>query len=81
MAYLTLANELVHTIDPRAVTIAEDISGLPGLALPEDQGGVGFDYRFAMGIADNWIRLIKTASDERLASGRTLARADQPAPP
>jgi len=64
VAYLTLANELVHTIDPQAVTIAEDISGLPGLALPEDQGGIGFDYRFAMGIPDNWIRLTKDVADE-----------------
>jgi len=64
VAYLTLANALVHTIDPRAVTIAEDISGLPGLALPVDQGGIGFDYRFAMGIPDNWIRLTKDVADE-----------------
>ncbi|MGD9330276.1 MAG: alpha amylase C-terminal domain-containing protein [Desulfobacterales bacterium] len=64
VVYLTLANALIHTVNPRAVTIAEDISGLPGLALPDDQGGVGFDYRFAMGIADNWIRLTKDVADE-----------------
>lgn len=64
VAYLTLANDLIHAFDPRAVTIAEDISGLPGLALPSDQGGVGFDYRFAMGIADQWIRLTKDVPDE-----------------
>jgi 1,4-alpha-glucan branching enzyme len=64
VAYLSLANELVHRINPRAVTIAEDISGLPGLALPGENGGVGFDYRFAMGIADQWIRLTKDVADE-----------------
>jgi 1,4-alpha-glucan branching enzyme len=64
VAYLTLANELIHDLNPQAVTVAEDISGLPGLALPVDQGGVGFDYRFAMGIADHWIRLTKDMPDE-----------------
>ena len=64
VVYLTLANALIHAINPWATTIAEDISGLPGLAMPQDQGGVGFDYRFAMGIADNWIRLIKDVADE-----------------
>jgi 1,4-alpha-glucan branching enzyme len=64
VAYLTLANELIHAVTPQAVTIAEDISGLPGLALSIDQGGIGFDYRFAMGIADQWIRLTKEVPDE-----------------
>jgi 1,4-alpha-glucan branching enzyme len=70
VAYLSLANELVHDINPRAETIAEDISGLPGLALPRDQGGVGFDYRFAMGIADHWVRLVKDMADENWHPGR-----------
>ncbi len=64
VVYLTLANELIHDIDPETVTIAEDISGLPGLALPVRQGGIGFDYRFSMGIADQWIRLTKDIRDE-----------------
>ena len=64
VSYLTLANDLIHDVMPQAVTIAEDISGLPGLALPIDQGGIGFDYRFAMGIADQWIRLTKEVPDE-----------------
>ena len=69
VAYLSLANELVHSIAPRAITIAEDISGLPGLALPQKAGGVGFDYRFAMGIADQWIRLTKDVADENWHPG------------
>jgi 1,4-alpha-glucan branching enzyme len=59
LAYLLLANRLIHTLRPDAVTIAEDVSGMPGLAAPEADGGVGFDYRFAMGVPDTWIRLTK----------------------
>jgi 1,4-alpha-glucan branching enzyme len=69
MAYLTLANELIHSIRPDAMTVAEDISGMPGLALPIADGGVGFDYRFAMGIPDFWIRLVKDTPDEDWAMG------------
>ena len=69
VVYLCLANELVHEIRPAAVTIAEDISGLPGLALPLTNGGVGFDYRFAMGIPDHWIKLVKDTPDEGWSMG------------
>ena len=64
LAYLALANQLVHDIRPDAITIAEDVSGMPGLAVAPDGGGYGFDYRFAMGIPDFWIKLIKEVSDE-----------------
>jgi len=64
LTYLTLANRLIHDIRPDAVTIAEDISGIPGLALPVAAGGCGFDYRFAMGTPDYWIKLIKERKDE-----------------
>ncbi len=64
LAYLTLANQVVHQVRPDAVTIAEDVSGMPGLALPWDSGGVGFDYRFAMGVPDHWIKLTKDTRDE-----------------
>jgi 1,4-alpha-glucan branching enzyme len=64
VAYLALANHLVHHLKPDAVTIAEDISGLPGLAAPLSRGGLGFDFRFSMGIADQWIRLAKDVRDE-----------------
>ena len=57
--YLTLANELIHTLNPKAVTVAEDMSGMPGMCLPLEYGGFGFDYRLAMGGPDMWIRLIK----------------------
>jgi 1,4-alpha-glucan branching enzyme len=64
LTYLALANKLVHQLRPNAVTIAEDVSGMPGLAAPISNGGIGFDYRFAMGIPDNWIRLVKDRRDE-----------------
>ncbi|MFK7740167.1 MAG: alpha-amylase family glycosyl hydrolase [Planctomycetota bacterium] len=64
-AYLALANELIHEVLPEAVTIAEDVSGMPGLALPVAEGGCGFDYRFAMGVADEWVRLVKDVQDEQ----------------
>jgi 1,4-alpha-glucan branching enzyme len=64
LTYLSLANTLIHDIDPDAITIAEDVSGMPGLAVPVSAGGIGFDYRFAMGIPDYWIRLTKEYPDE-----------------
>ncbi len=64
LTYLTLANKLIHTLKPDAITIAEDVSGMPCLAMEGNNGGVGFDYRFAMGIPDYWIRLAKEFRDE-----------------
>ncbi len=69
VTYLALANELIHAHRPGAVTVAEDMSGLPGLALPLEDGGVGFDYRFAMGVPDYWIRLTKDTPDEAWSMG------------
>ena len=64
LTYLALANRMIHDIRPDAITIAEDVSGMPGLAVPQLEGGFGFDYRFAMGVPDYWIRLIKDYKDE-----------------
>ena len=64
VTYLQLANEMVRQVNPNAITIAEDTSALPGLALPISKGGVGFDYRLAMGEPDMWIRLLKETPDE-----------------
>lgn len=64
IAYLMLANEVVHAVNPNAISIAEDMSGMPGLARPIEEGGLGFDYRLAMGIPDYWIRLLKEKKDE-----------------
>lgn len=64
LTYLTLANLLIHEVNPKAITIAEEMSGMPGLALAFEKGGLGFDYRMAMGIPDYWIKMIKEKRDE-----------------
>ena len=64
ICYLTLANRLIHQVNPRAITIAEEVSGMPGLAAPFNDGGYGFDYRMAMNIPDYWIKIIKERKDE-----------------
>ncbi len=64
IVYLTLANKLIHETKPHAITIAEEMSGMPGLATPLEAGGYGFNYRLAMGIPDFWIKTIKEIPDE-----------------
>lgn len=64
ICYLTLANELIHEVNPKAITIAEEVSGMPGLAAKYKDGGMGFDYRMAMNIPDYWIKTIKERKDE-----------------
>ena len=65
LSYFIMANRLIHEINPNALSIAEEMSGLPGLATSHANGGVGFDYRMAMGVPDFWIKLIKEHSDEQ----------------
>ena len=62
--YLKLANKGAHAINPNAITIAEDVSGMPGLARPIEEMGVGFDYRLAMGVPDFWFKLVEKERDE-----------------
>ncbi|HRW97508.1 MAG TPA: alpha amylase C-terminal domain-containing protein, partial [Bacteroidales bacterium] len=64
VTYLQLANTLVHQVKKDAVTIAEDVSGMPGLCRPIEEGGIGFDYRLAMGIPDLWVKILKEKKDE-----------------
>ncbi len=64
VTYLQLANELIHEINPHAITVAEDMSGMPGMALPLEDGGIGFDFRLSMGVPDLWIKLLKERADE-----------------
>ena len=64
LVYLTLANKLIHSINPAAITIAEDVSGMPGMCNAIDDGGIGFDYRLGMAIPDFWIKLLKDIPDE-----------------
>lgn len=64
VAYLRTANILIHELNPDAITIAEEMSGLAGMASSISYGGIGFDYRLAMGIPDFWIKTIKEVKDE-----------------
>ncbi len=64
ITYLTLANKLIHEVNINAVTIAEEVSGMPGLAATIEEGGYGFDYRMAMNVPDYWIKMIKEKKDE-----------------
>ena len=64
VTYLQLATELVREVNPNAILISEDMSAMPGMCLPIKDGGIGFDYRLAMGEPDMWIRLLKETPDE-----------------
>jgi 1,4-alpha-glucan branching enzyme len=72
ICYLTLANKLIHEVNPDAITIAEEVSGMPGLAGRFEDGGIGFNYRLAMGIPDFWIKMIKEQTDEQWKPGSML---------
>ena len=62
--YLKLTSKLIQDLKPGAIAIAEDMSGMPGLCRPLEDGGIGFSYRLAMGIPDYWIKLLKHSRDE-----------------
>ena len=64
VVYLTLANKVIHAVKPTVMTIAEDVSGMPGLCAPIADGGIGFDYRLALGNPDFWFNYFKKVSDE-----------------
>ncbi|PWN29018.1 glycoside hydrolase [Jaminaea rosea] len=64
VVYLMLANEMIHQLNRDAITIAEDVSGMPALCRPVEEGGVGFDYRLSMAVPDMWIKLLKETRDE-----------------
>jgi len=67
--YFRLANKLMKQVNPNSLSIAEDMSGMPGLAVSVEDGGLGFDYRMAMGVPDFWIKLIKEKSDDEWEVG------------
>ena len=70
VTYLQLANELIHKVNPKAITIAEDMSGMPGMCLKISEGGIGFDYRLSMGMPDLWIKNLKEVPDEHWNMGK-----------
>ncbi len=67
--YLQMANRVIHEVNPEAITIAEDVSGMPGCAAPVEDCGIGFDYRMAMGVPDFWFRLAEKVRDENWPMG------------
>ncbi|XP_048581056.1 1,4-alpha-glucan-branching enzyme isoform X3 [Nematostella vectensis] len=69
LIYLMLANEMLHSIYPDVITVAEEVSGLPGLCRPIAEGGTGFDYRLGMAIPDMWIKVLKSLKDEDWVMG------------
>lgn len=80
--YCKLANRLIHEIRPDALTIAEDVSGMPGIAASLCDYGAGFDYRMAMGVPECWFRLVRDVRDEDWSIGYlwhelTNRRADE----
>ena len=69
IVFLMLANHVIHKVNPHAITIAEDVSGMPTLGRPFEEGGIGFDYRLNMSIPDKWIGLLKESKDENWNMG------------
>lgn len=79
-AYLTMANNLIHAFYPNALTVAEEMSGMPGLATAQSNDGLGFDYRLSMGVPDLWIKLIKETVDEKWSVSMLLHELSQHRP-
>jgi len=72
LIYLYLANKLIHQYKPSAITVAEEMSGMPGLAAETEKKGFGFDFRLSMGVPDFWIKLVKETPDENWDMGKLM---------
>lgn len=64
LTYLQFANKLIKELRPDSLSIAEDMSGMPGMCLAVEDGGIGFDYRLAMGMPDFWVNTLKKKDDD-----------------
>lgn len=80
LVYLFLANKLIHLYNPEAITIAEEMSGMPGLASATEKKGYGFDFRLSMGVPDFWIKLVKETFDENWDMGQLFHELTQHRP-
>ena len=80
LVYLYLANKLIHSFKPGALTVAEEMSGMPGLAADISKKGFGFDYRLSMGVPDFWIKLVKDTFDEDWDMGHLMHELTQHRP-
>lgn len=80
LVYLYLANKLIHKFKPEAITIAEEMSGMPGIAASIERKGYGFDFRLSMGVPDYWIKLVKDTVDEAWDMGKLMYEITQHRP-
>jgi 1,4-alpha-glucan branching enzyme len=80
LVYLYLANKLIHSFKPGALTIAEEMSGMPGIASETEKKGYGFDFRLSMGVPDFWIKLVKETLDENWDMGKLMHELTQHRP-
>jgi 1,4-alpha-glucan branching enzyme len=80
LIYLFLANKLIHSINPKAISIAEEMSGMPGISASTESKGFGFDYRLSMGVPDYWIKLVKDTVDEAWDMGTLMHELTQHRP-
>lgn len=80
LIYLFLANKLIHSFNKEAITIAEEMSGMPGLASSTEKMGFGFDFRLSMGVPDFWIKLVKETADENWDMGKLFYELTQHRP-
>jgi len=80
LVYLYLANKLIHKFKPGAITIAEEMSGMPGIAASIERKGFGFDFRLSMGVPDFWIKLVKDTIDEAWDMGKLFYELTQHRP-
>ncbi|MCU0460904.1 MAG: alpha amylase C-terminal domain-containing protein [Bacteroidales bacterium] len=80
LVYLYLANKMIHEFRPHSITVAEEMSGMPGLAAETSKRGYGFDYRLSMGVPDFWIKLIKETMDENWDMGHLMHELTQHRP-
>ncbi|MGA1977370.1 MAG: alpha amylase C-terminal domain-containing protein [Bacteroidales bacterium] len=80
LVYLYLANKMIHKFRPGAITIAEEMSGMPGLAAETERKGYGFDFRLSMGVPDFWIKLVKDTLDENWDMGNLMHELTQHRP-
>ncbi|KAI8557559.1 hypothetical protein RHMOL_Rhmol04G0020000 [Rhododendron molle] len=63
LMYLILANEILHALHPKIITIAEDATLYPGLCEPTSQGGLGFDYFVNLSASEMWSSLLGNVPD------------------
>ena len=80
LIYLYLVNKLIHEFKPDAFTIAEEMSGMPGIAASTKSKGFGFDFRLSMGVPDFWIKLVKDTVDEAWDMGVLMHELTQHRP-